>query len=104
MYVEHVDVVITCVSGQDTHKPWQKSQKGGVPQRPTSTGTTKSGNQCTRYIRVLNQWNWEWHKDGHCQKKSTKSCSQKTRVPIVANPMCGKRQYFGAVLHDNDIR
>ena len=34
MYAEHANAVITCVWGQDTHKPWQRSQKGGVAQRP----------------------------------------------------------------------
>ena len=29
MYGECADVVITCVFGQDTCKPWQKSFKGG---------------------------------------------------------------------------
>ena len=33
-FAEQADVVITRVSGQDMHKPWQKGQKGGFMQRP----------------------------------------------------------------------
>ena len=33
MYVEHADVVITHVIGQDMCKPWQKSYKGGSQQQ-----------------------------------------------------------------------
>ena len=32
MFVEHADAMITCVSGQDTRKSWQKGYKGGPPQ------------------------------------------------------------------------
>ena len=46
MFAKRVDVVITRVSGQDTHKPWQKGQKGGFMQRPPlhnkSTGETSA--------------------------------------------------------------
>ena len=34
MFAERADVVIMRVSGQDTHKLWQKGQKGGFMQRP----------------------------------------------------------------------
>ena len=46
MFAERADAVITCVCGQDTHKPWQKGQKGGFMQRPPlqnkSTGETSA--------------------------------------------------------------
>ena len=34
MYAEDVDIVIACVSGQDTRKTWQKSYEGVPQQRP----------------------------------------------------------------------
>ena len=34
MFAERADAVITRVSGPDTHKPWQKGQKGGFMQCP----------------------------------------------------------------------
>ena len=33
MFVERADAMITCVSGQDTWKSWQKGYKGGPPQQ-----------------------------------------------------------------------
>ena len=46
MFAEWADAVITCVSSQDTRKPWQKGQKGGFMQRPPlqnkSTGETSA--------------------------------------------------------------
>ena len=46
MFAEWADAVITRVSGQDTHKLWQKGQKGGFMQRPPlqnkSTGETNA--------------------------------------------------------------
>ena len=34
MFAERADVVLTCISGQDAHKPWSKGQKGRFAQRP----------------------------------------------------------------------
>ena len=34
MFAERADAVLTRISGQDAHKPWQKGHKGGFQQRP----------------------------------------------------------------------
>ena len=36
MFAKRADAVISCVSGQDMHKPWQKGHKMGFTQRPSA--------------------------------------------------------------------
>ena len=90
MFAERADSVITCVSGQDTQKSWQKGYKGGLPQRQHTqvkssggeTSASGSGGPEPMELGVALS-------SGHCLVANTKSYVRKMHVFTIASQTQG---------------